>query len=66
MTRRPGDKTPDPPGGRAAERLRMFEQSRGAPDQSQDAQEKKPAKRRKDAPRKKGVPSDEKPIRSKD
>ncbi len=28
MTRRPGDKTPPPPGGRAAERLRMFEQAR--------------------------------------
>ena len=24
MTRRPGDTTPDPPGGRAAERLREF------------------------------------------
>ena len=24
MTRRPGDDTPDPPGGRAAERLREF------------------------------------------
>jgi hypothetical protein len=28
MTKRPGDKTPDPPGGRAAERLRMFEDAR--------------------------------------
>jgi hypothetical protein len=28
MTKRPGDKTPDPPGGRAAERLRMFEEAR--------------------------------------
>jgi len=28
MIRRPGDKTPPPPGGRAAERLRMFEEAR--------------------------------------
>jgi hypothetical protein len=26
--KRPGDKTPEPPGGRAAERLRMFEDAR--------------------------------------
>ena len=29
MVKRQGDKTPEPPGGRAAERLRMFEESRG-------------------------------------
>jgi hypothetical protein len=29
--KRPGDKTPEPPGGRAAERLRMFENARHAP-----------------------------------
>jgi hypothetical protein len=29
--KRPGDTTPDPPGGRAAERLRMFENARRAP-----------------------------------
>lgn len=28
MVKRRGDKTPEPPGGRAAERLRMFEQLR--------------------------------------
>ena len=28
MVKRPGDKTPEPPGGRAAERLRMFEEAR--------------------------------------
>lgn len=28
MIRRPGDTTPPPPGGRAAERLRMFEEAR--------------------------------------
>jgi hypothetical protein len=27
MVKRRGDKTPEPPGGRAAERLRMFEES---------------------------------------
>jgi len=29
MTERPGDDQPPPPGGRAAERLRQFEASRG-------------------------------------
>ena len=29
MVKRRVDKTPEPPGGRAAERLRMFEESRG-------------------------------------
>ncbi len=29
MVARKGDKTPPPPGGRAAERLREFEQARG-------------------------------------
>lgn len=29
--KRPGDTTPEPPGGRAAERLRMFENARHAP-----------------------------------
>jgi hypothetical protein len=28
MTKRPGDNTPEPPGGRAAERLKMFEDAR--------------------------------------
>jgi hypothetical protein len=28
--KRPGDKTPEPAGGRAAARLRMFEEARGA------------------------------------
>lgn len=28
MTKRPGDTTPDPPGGRAMERLQMFEYAR--------------------------------------
>ena len=31
MVKRRGDNTPVPPGGAAAERLRMFEQARGRP-----------------------------------
>jgi hypothetical protein len=31
MTKRPGDRTPEPEGGRAAERLRMFEDARRPP-----------------------------------
>ena len=34
--KRPGDITPDPPGGRAAERLRMFEDARRPPDEDCD------------------------------
>jgi hypothetical protein len=45
MVRRPGDKTPEPPGGRAAERLRMFEQAR-RPDRSHDLLKPKPSKRK--------------------
>jgi hypothetical protein len=50
MVRRPGDKTPEPPGGRAAERLRMFELARGqpsgaAPDQAGKKSGKRPKKR---------------------
>lgn len=35
MVRRRGDKVPEPPSGRAAERLRMFEQAR-QPDPNKD------------------------------
>ena len=35
--KRPGDTTPDPPGGRAAERLRLFEQARKPPSEKQAA-----------------------------
>jgi hypothetical protein len=45
MIRRPGDKTPEPPGGRAAERLRMFEQARRG-DVSQERAKKKLIKRK--------------------
>lgn len=33
----PGDKTPDPPGGRAAERLRLFEGARQSPSEIKDS-----------------------------
>ena len=44
MTRRPGDAKRDPPGGRAAERLRMFEQARGLSATPQDLKPKQAAK----------------------
>jgi hypothetical protein len=51
MTRRPGDKTPEPPGGRAAERLRMFEDARKPSDVSPAKKKRKSAKtNKKDAP----------------
>ena len=46
MVRRPGDKTPEPPGGRAAERLRMFELARGRAETTPD-QPDKPNKKKK-------------------
>jgi hypothetical protein len=51
MIRRPGDKTPEPPGGRAAERLRMFEQAR-RPDVSHPPSRKKKPTTRKTRPKK--------------
>src|SRR5258705_5546035 len=47
MIRRPGDRTPEPPGGRAAERLRMFEQARSPSDVSQKRKSKKSGGARK-------------------
>jgi CelD/BcsL family acetyltransferase involved in cellulose biosynthesis len=44
MTRRPGDRTPEPMGGRAAERLRMFEEARRPPASSQDQTRKPPGR----------------------
>jgi len=41
MVKRRGDKTPEPPGGRAAERLRMFEESRGLVPEKQAKSKKK-------------------------
>jgi hypothetical protein len=51
--KRPGDNTPDPPGGRAAERLRLFEGARRRPSKGEAENLVKPA------PRKKGKPSEE-------
>lgn len=53
--KRAGDKTPDPPGGRAAARLKMFEEARGLPEtpvtaaseRKTAARSKSPGKRRK-------------------
>ncbi|HEX5605807.1 MAG TPA: hypothetical protein VFY96_04785 [Candidatus Binatia bacterium] len=62
MTKRPGDKTPEPPGGRAAERLRMFEEARrGKKIFRVPKKKKKRAARnaKKDAIFKKGALSDE-------
>lgn len=67
MVRRPGDKTPEPPGGRAAERLRMFELARGATDVASDQRKGKPRKSSKaDAPVKTGGRANEKQDRRKD
>ena len=61
MTRRRGDKTPEPAGGRALERLRMFEEARRPKEVVPGKKKNKSAKvSKKDAPLKKGVPSDEK------
>jgi hypothetical protein len=55
MTRRPGDRTPEPPGGRAAERLRMFEDARRPKEVSGGKKKGKSARHaKKDAPMKKG------------
>jgi hypothetical protein len=51
MTKRPGDKTPEPPGGRAAERLRMFEDARRP---KEALRKPKKGASAKDAPKKKG------------
>ena len=50
--KRPGDTTPDPPGGRAAERLRMFEDARRPADKHCDP-DSKAAASKKTKPRKK-------------
>ena len=60
MTRRPGDTTPEPPGGRAAERLRMFEEARRPKEVSRGRKKRKSAKNaKKDAAVKKGVSDEE-------
>lgn len=40
MVRRKGDKKKEPPGGRAAERLRQFEEQRGYPITPEEEQER--------------------------
>jgi hypothetical protein len=61
MTRRPGDKTPEPPGGRAAERLRMFEEARRPKKVSRGHLKKQRSAKdaKKDKPMKKGESSNE-------
>ena len=68
MTRRPSDKTPEPPGGRAAERLRMFEESRRPKKVSRHHLKKRRSAKdaKKDAAVKKGVSSYEEQDRGKD
>lgn len=63
MTRRPGDKNAEPPGGRAAERLRMFEDARRPKGASRDSKKGKSAK---NAPMKKEGTRDAKQARPKD
>ena len=64
MVKRRGDKTPEPPGGRALERLRLFEEARGiAPKQKG----KKPQGTAKQEPKAdKGEACDAKQVRRKD
>ena len=51
MVRRAGDKTAEPPGGRAAERLRMFQEARHAKTATSPKKKKKPPKdAKKDCP----------------
>jgi hypothetical protein len=51
MVRRAGDKTSEPPGGRAAERLRMFQEARRAKTAPQAKKKKKaPKDAKKDCP----------------
>jgi len=40
--KRPGDKSPDPPGGRAAERLREFEDARRPPEEREEDEPSEP------------------------
>jgi hypothetical protein len=47
MTKRPDDTKPDPPGGRALERLRMFEEARASKKASKAKAPAKPSARKK-------------------
>ena len=44
MVKRRGDKTPDPPGGRAAERLRLYLESTRVVPEKEEKDKKPPAK----------------------
>ena len=67
MVRRPGDKAPEPPGGRAAERLRMFEQARQPSGATQGKKTKVSSKRpKKRGPQGMGAPSNAEQTRGKD
>jgi hypothetical protein len=63
MTRRPGDKAPEPPGGRAAERLRMFEDARRPEDTLQGQKKMSTKATKKRAPTRKGDGSNEEQTR---
>jgi hypothetical protein len=65
MAKRRGDPLPDPPGGRAADRLGMFQEARGLKNLPSEPTKKKPAgnNAKKDAPAKQGVPSNERQDR---
>jgi hypothetical protein len=54
MTRRPDDQTPEPPGGRAAERLRMFEDARRPKEDIEAAEKRRTRARPKRAKRARG------------
>jgi hypothetical protein len=69
MVKRRGDTTPDPPGGRAAERKKMFEQARGltAPQQPPRKPDRAKAKKSEtDAAAKQGEASRAQQDRRKD
>ncbi len=63
MTRRPSDKAPEPLGGRAAERLRMFEDARRPIDTSQGQKKTSTKATKKRAPTRKGGNPNEKQTR---
>lgn len=66
MVKRPDDETPEPPGGRAAERQKMFQEARGKKRHDSKVQKKKKSanEAKKLTPEK--VKANEKQKRSKD
>ena len=61
MVGRPGDTTPRPPGGPAAERLKMFEQARRPPTKPAEQSQSNEAPAGQSKPKKLGVRPDEEP-----